>query len=77
MTNSQILIDTFKTKDSNGKIHFISCYQAFTKTGYFDQTSEILADLKELWCASGPVKLIDEHTFQIVATNLVVHKVMG
>ena len=76
MIKPQILIETFKAKDTNGQIHFISCYQNFTKSGYFDETPELLPGLKELWCASGPVNVIDDNTFQICATDAVVQKIL-
>lgn len=69
------LVDRFIAIDSNGNKHTISCLQEFRTQTYLSGSSETLAGLKEYRCESGAVNMIDDNTFEIVATQAQVKKV--
>ncbi len=69
------LVDRFIAIDSNGNKHTISCLQEFKTQTYLSGSRQTFAGLKEYRCESGPVNMIDDNTFKIVATQTEVKKV--
>lgn len=71
------LMRTITAQDENGQTYEIYEHQTFIETRELgsDKYSE-LAGRKELSCNLGPVNLINETTFQIVATDTQVKQVI-
>lgn len=71
------LMRTITAQDENGQKYEIYEHQTFIETRELgsDKVSE-LAGLKELSCNLGAVNLVNETTFQIVATDTQVKQVI-
>lgn len=69
------LVDRFTAVDEKGNKHTISCFQEFRTQTYLSGNSETSAGLREFRCDSGAVNMIDDNTFEIVATQTEVKKV--
>lgn len=69
------VVDRFIAIDAKGNKHTISCLQEFRTQKYLDGSSSTSAGLREFRCDSGAVNMIDDNTFEIVATQTEVKKV--
>lgn len=69
------LINSFNAVDKSGNIYRINCYQTLVTSRTLSGSSQTLGGLKEFRCDNGPVNMIDDNTFEIVATKTEVKKV--
>ena len=69
------LVDRFIAVDNIGNKHIISCYKDIRTQTYLSGRQELVVGIPEFRCNSGAVNMIDDNTFEIVATQAQVKKV--